>query len=322
MITLSLDPYGQGVHKDIPFADYQKIKAVNKSSLALVKDSPEDCLASLEGRYHRDSAGFAIGSALDDLLTMNMTPEAWNAAHPQASTCQAILASGKRKGHPCGCQTLNKFGDEWLCGTHGKGEPTMTASLTADDMDAINGMAKSLLESDTAPLFKAMKASQLTCLWIDEETGLPCKARLDGVSVCQLPGFDGPGSVRWDLKTTKATNPHEFIKDANKFAYFLQDAHYSSGAATLAKAQGKEVIDIPFIFAVACNTPSSPLGRHTSFLWEYDAQARASAESERAHLMRKLKACFDSGNFPPKRVKGIQSGSVPDYMFSHLQESP
>lgn len=148
MITLTLGDRAPGVYENMPFDEYAQIKAVNKSSLMLMQHSPEDCLASLEGRYHKDSAGFAVGSALDDLLTGNMTPEQWSAAHPVASTCEAALASGARKGDPCGCETRNRYGDRWLCGKHAEGQPSVTAKLTSDDLTAINGMRRAILDSD------------------------------------------------------------------------------------------------------------------------------------------------------------------------------
>jgi hypothetical protein len=320
MITLSLAPYGPGIHRGMSFADYAAIKAVNKSSLALVATSPEDCLASLEGRYHRDSSGFAIGSALDDLMTTNMTPEQWSAAHPVASTCQATLASGDRKGEACGCETKNRFGDQWLCGKHGKGKPDAVATLTASDLVAINAMRKALLESSMAPLFGNMRASQLVVLWEDEETGLFCKARLDGVSVCQLPGYDAPCSIRWDLKTTAASGVHEFQRQANDLGYYLQDAHYTAGANAIAKLQGKEETDGNFVFAVACKAPSGPLGRHRVFPWTYDDATRQKAKEERKYLIRKLKDCLDRGEFPPEKIEAIQVGTAPDFIFSHLKQ--
>lgn len=321
MINLNLGKYAPGVHPRIPFSEYAAIKAVNKSSLMLMQNSAEDCLASLEGRYHKDSTGFAVGSALDDLMTAGMEYEAWEKAHPVASSCDAVLQSGAKKGEKCGCETKNMYGMAgWLCGKHSKGlDPTATAMLTAQDVTAINGMRKALLASDCRPLFDGMRASQLTVLWIDEETGMPCKARLDGVSHCQLDGMDAAGSIRWDLKTTRADGPYAFNRDANGYGYDLQDAHYSSGAAAIARLQGKEPQDIPFLFAVAVSQPNGPLGRHDAFLFEYDLETKAKAEAERAYLMRKLKACFDSGVFPPKSIKVTYYGSKPDFMYSHIK---
>lgn len=324
MFTTSFGNYSAGVHENISFSDYVKIPAVNKSSLALIANSPEDCLASLEGRYRKDSTGFTIGSALDDIMTANMTQEAWTDAHPVASTCEALLASGERKGQACGYKTLNKYGIAgWLCGKHDKamGQPTAKATLTADDLVSIVGMKNALMDSDCKILFEGMKRSQLTALWIDEETGLHCKARLDGVSVCQLPGYDAPCSVRWDLKTMRQDTMRGWERDANGFSYYLQDAHYTAGANALAKAQGKEPTQGNFIFAVACSIPNGPLGRHDAFLWTYDDATRAAAELERAHLMRKLKACLVAGCFPPKKISGIQTGNCPVWNFTHTNEN-
>lgn len=323
MITLTLGKYAPGIHKNMPFSEYAAIKAVNKSSLLHMQHSPEDCLASLEGRYHKDSTGFAVGSALDDLMTSNMTPDQWSAAHPVASNCQAMIDSKKSKnyGKPCGCEAKNRYGDQWLCGKHAPDEaPTAVASLTGSDMVAIKGMKDAILESDCNLLFQGMKGSQIVVLWHDKETGLPCKARLDGWSACQLPGSESVQSVHFDLKSTRCDTVHSFERDANSLGYWLQMSHYLNGCATLDESAGREPVERRFMFAVACSQPNGPLGRHDAYLWEYDAATLQQAEQERAHLMRKLKSCLDAGHFPPKKIQGVQTGTAPEWNFTFNRE--
>jgi hypothetical protein len=283
-----------------------------------MQNSPLAFKMSMEGKLRKESSGFALGSALDDLVTGSMTPEQWEAAYPVAKSCEATLASGDRKGQPCGCETKNRYGDQWLCGKHGKGEPTQTAKLTTSDIVACHGMLTALKAADTRLLLDGMKASQLTVLWNDEETGLPCKARLDGVSVCQLPGMEGPGSIRWDLKTTAENTVHGWERASNGYGYWLQDAHYTAGAAAIAKSQSKEPIEIPFMFAVAQSQPENT-GEHVAFVWEYDQATREKARTERSYLMHMVKHHIEQDYWPGKTVKGITTGFCPDYIFSHLK---
>jgi hypothetical protein len=321
MIALTLAPYGPGIHRGMSFAEYAAIKAVNKSSLALVADSPADCLRSLKGEYRKDSSGFALGSALDDLLTGGMTEEQFAAAHPTGGTCSAILASGKRKGQACGCATPSRYGDAWLCGKHNAEQtPTFTAALTPDDMAACYGMAKAMLDSDCRPLFDGCKGNQIVVLWHDKETGLPCKARLDGWSACQLSGSEQVESCHFDVKQTKATTPHEFAREAQKYAYFLQESHYLSGCQALDNLAGRSYVSRRFVFAVACNTPYTPAGLHSAWVWEYSNEAKEKADMERMYLMRKLKHCLDAGNFPEKKIKGVQTGELSDYALNYMTE--
>lgn len=321
MITLTLAPYGPGIHRGIPFADYAAIKAVNKSSLMLMADSPADCLRSLNGEYRKDSSGFALGSALDDMLTGNMTEEQFSAAHPTGGTCSAILASGKRKGQACGCATPSRYGDAWLCGKHNADQtPTFTAALTPDDLAACYGMAKAVLDSDCRPLFDGCKGNQITVLWNDKETGLCCKARLDGWSAAKLPGSEHVESIHWDLKSSKATTPRGFDRDAADYAYHLQQAHYLNGCAALDELAGREPVSRRFVFAVACSQPYNPAGMHSAWLYEYDNATAIAAEDERAHLMRRLAECFKTGEFPEKKISGVQVGTVPPWKFTHQSE--
>lgn len=321
MFQLSHGKYQPGIHRGVSFADYASIRAVNKSSLALMADSPADCLRSLKGEYHKDSSGFALGSALDDLLTGGMTPEQFAAAHPTGGTCSAILASGKRKGQACGCATPSRYGDAWLCGKHCADlTPTFTAALTPDDLAACNGMASAILASDCRPLFDGCKGNQITVLWNDQETGLPCKCRIDLWSACQLVGSDSVESVHADVKSTKATTPHEFIREAQKYGYFLQEAVYLSGCRALDAMAGREEVHRRFVFAVACSQAYNPAGMHSGWLFEYSPASKDKAERERAYLMRKLKRCFDTGEFPEKKVSGVQIGEVQDYALTYFEE--
>jgi hypothetical protein len=61
--------------------------------------------------------------------------------------------------------------------------------------------------------------NELTIQWIDERTGLSCKAR-----------FDRLCSALVDVKTTRDPSPHRFSGDAAKFGYPLQLAFYQEAA--------------------------------------------------------------------------------------------
>ncbi len=55
--------------------------------------------------------------------------------------------------------------------------------------------------------------------WVDEDTGLQCKARPDAMTL-------GESALCGDLKSARSVEPDEFIKDLFKFRYDLQAAHY------------------------------------------------------------------------------------------------
>lgn len=306
----------------MPFSEYLTIPAVNKSALAYMADSSAACLIALQGRIQKDSTGFAMGSAVDDLLG-GMPYEEFEAAYPVASTCQAVIESKKSKrcGQVCGCETKSKYAGQWLCGTHApEGIEAIEARLTARELQAVDGMVRSAWSSNCKLLLEGKIASQLTILWIDQETGLCCKARPDGVSKCQLPEWETKKNTFFDWKTTKTMSPHSFKRDANDFAYYLQQSHYLSACQALDSAAGREEIERGFVFGVIQNTPEVT-GEHVSYLFEYDEATHRKAIAERSFLMRKLKSCIDSGVWPEKKIEGVIVGDTPDYIFSHLKEN-
>lgn len=322
MLNLNFGKYAPGIHRGMSFEEYAAIPAINKSSLAYMAESPAACLLSLQGKLHKDSSGFALGSALDDLLTGNLSDAEFTAKHPMAGTCEAPLKSGKRKGQPCGCSAKNRYEGGWMCDKHApESDPVAVAKLTADDYRALVGMAEAVRSSDTRLLLDGCKAHQVVVLWNDEETGLCCKARLDGWSACQLPGAEAAESVHWDLKTTSANNLREWERDANKYAYWLQDAHYLAGCEALDRAAGREPAARRFVFAVAESAPRSD-GQHRAYLWQYDEATRLRAKDERRYLMAKVAECVKTGEWPAPRISGVVYGSCPDFLFSHLKETP
>lgn len=87
--------------------------------------------------------------------------------------------------------------------------------------------------------------SESSIFWIDEETGVYCKARPDHVH---------PESSRTvkllDLKATADESPHGFGRTAARLGYHRQAAHYTEG---FQKVTGQRVED--FVFAAVTSAP-------------------------------------------------------------------
>lgn len=61
--------------------------------------------------------------------------------------------------------------------------------------------------------------AESSTIWIDEETGVKCKARADYIK----------GDVVIDLKTCANASRHAFNKDMIKYYYYIQAGHYMEG---------------------------------------------------------------------------------------------
>lgn len=146
----------------------------------------------------------------------------------------------------------------------------------------------------THPLLAAYRlgaAYELTATWTDEVTGLRCKARPDWLC----------GDVLLDLKTTQSINALRFTSQAEKLGYFCQLAHYRNGL----EACGHPVKRL-LIVAVEKKPPFDLA------VFELTDAAVTSAAMEVAELLRRLKACQDSGRWLG-RYESEQALERPDW---------
>lgn len=97
------------------------------------------------------------------------------------------------------------------------------------ELDAAEEMAKSVREHSTANALLANGSPEVSLFWIDEETGVKCRARLDW-----LPAVvKGRRMIVPDVKTAKTAAPREFARSVADFAYFGQHLHYLDGIRAL-----------------------------------------------------------------------------------------
>ena len=113
--------------------------------------------------------------------------------------------------------------------------------------------------------------------WTDEETGLQFKTRPDIWSDKMIV----------DLKTTADASSHGFTRSALSYGYYLQAGMAFEGC----KAIGK-----PFeMFVILACEKEAP---HVPAVFMMDDEALQFGIKQFASYKRKLKACFDSGEWP------------------------
>lgn len=132
---------------------------------------------------------------------------------------------------------------------------------------------------------------EVSIFWIDEDTGLYCKARPDWLSDMAL-----------DLKTCADESPSGFSRAAARLRYDLQDAHYSAGIEAVT---GRAV---PFIFGAVTNKP--PVLAVPYVLTD---EVRGNARDERRELMQRLAQCQRENEWPAYGA-GVQLLDFPAYM--------
>ena len=88
--------------------------------------------------------------------------------------------------------------------------------LSISDVSMVERMAERLSRHEAASLLQQVRHHEMVRLFVDEQSGLPCKAKLDAVAE----------DFVIDLKTTAAASLREFEQAILKYGYDRQAAHY------------------------------------------------------------------------------------------------
>jgi hypothetical protein len=172
--------------------------------------------------------------------------------------------------------------------------------LSADEFALIEAMHAALMrDPEIAELF-AEGDSEVTLRWIDEETGLQCKARPD----------------RWnrrrrrmaDLKTTDDASERAFGRSVVRYGYDITHAHYCEGA----KACGEPVDEYVFVVQEK-RKPYLPA------LYKLDAAAEARGYEIRQRGMDCMAACLASNEWPGY-PRGVQPLALPGWAIAEEME--
>lgn len=97
--------------------------------------------------------------------------------------------------------------------------------IEADDMAEVESMRQSLWSCATLRDYLGRANLEQSITWIDEETGCPCKARLD----IRVEDQDGR-CVIIDLKSCREAGPDAFSRAIHKYGYHIQAAFYMEAA--------------------------------------------------------------------------------------------
>lgn len=119
---------------------------------------------------------------------------------------------------------------------------------------------------------------EVSVFWVDLDTGLQCKARIDWLSA--------DGRVL-ELKTAADESPQGFGRAAAKMRYDLQRAHYLAGL----QACGAPAASWTWA-AVSSEAPALAVA------YDLTAELEAQAFDDHAELMRRLSMCSLLGDWP------------------------
>ena len=190
-----------GIYSRHEVADYAAINAVNYSSLKWLAKSPKHYKHHLANGAKETRPMFKGTAAHIAIL------------EPERFALEYAIFTGKRRS--------GKDWREFEADARDRGKKIITST----ELDEAIAMRDAVRGDSLAASYLAGGRHEVTVIWIDDETGLKCKGRLD---------FLRNDGVAVDIKTTRDATPFRFSQDAAKLQYHVQSAMYLDGVRSAA----------------------------------------------------------------------------------------
>jgi len=204
---LRIPPPDPGIYENIPFGQYLSWDALSQSACKPLDRSPLHYQAWL--RIQENTPALRVGSITDTLVFEPGLFEENYCVRPRTYT--------NDKGEVKPWRANAKVCMAWMDDAEMLGK----IIITPGEYDEAARMAKSVRAHPAAADALSSGQAQLSMVWIDKDTGVVCKGRLDWL--CSLGIFD--------LKTTKEGGPlpHQYSREMNTYGYHIQAAFYVDG---------------------------------------------------------------------------------------------
>lgn len=251
-----------GVVRGMPFRDYLAVPALSNSGLKLLAKSPRHYAASFDPE--RPDAEPSDAMRRGTLLhTMALEPHA---------------VAQRYRVKPAAMNFTTKDGKAWRDAT-----PAGVEIVSEAEHRAACVQARNLRQLPELAALLGAGEAEVSFFWLDEETGVHCKARADWVFASASGGV-----VLLDLKTTEDATPEAFGRSCARYGYHRQAAWYTDGWR---QATGGDVLG--FVFgAVESAWP------HDAVPYMLDDAALAKAREQIAGLLQLHSQCERTGHWP------------------------
>ena len=237
-------------------AEYRQAEGVNVSTLKYLQKSPAHYLHFLQNPPE-DKPAFQFGRAVHSAI---LTPEAF-------ARDFVVLPEGIDRRTKAGREAYDSFLQE------NAGREIITAA----DAEIVGRIAAAVHGNrDAAELLKGTKREE-TMFWTDEN-GILCKARADALR---------PGLIV-DLKTTTDAETDNFTREALRYGYDIQCAHYLDGYA-------HTVSSSPPVWYFIAVEKAEPYAVN---ILRADGGFIDHGIEHRQQLLELLISCRESGNYP------------------------
>jgi len=269
-INIEAARHAVGIHRDWSEAEYFAFPALNHSLIDHGLRSMAHFYAELMNPQPFDSDAMRLGTAMH-----------WAVFEP--------------KRLETGCVRSEKFdrrtGEGKAAAYEFEKKNEGALILEPEAYEQLIGMRQSIARADRVRCRKLLEHAgpmEAAAVWIDPETGLPCKAKLDKFI---------PNVLALDLKTTIDASPDAFARAVARFGYHRQASWYIDGFRL---ATGEET---PFTFVAIEKSPPFGVG-----LYSLGIETLGVGRSQNRRLLREIKASMESGVWAdyPDEVKELE----------------
>lgn len=260
-----------GLHRDMPAAEYHAVDALSSTRMTWLSRSPMYCRWRMENPPE-PTTEMALGTALHSAL---LEPEQFGDDYVTIPQCDRRTREGKAAY------------ESFLRDAAGKKTisiPDYSAVLRMRDSVNAHPYARAILE--------ARIETELSGVWIDDETSLRCKFRADAIA--KPTGAEFPTLV--DIKTTRSVEPADFARSMHTYGYFRQLAFYMAGLAEL-----DLYCEDCCIIAVESTEP------YEVAVFQPDGDDLSLGRRSARALMKQYARCLETGRWPDRNFGRISS---------------
>jgi ATP-dependent exoDNAse (exonuclease V) beta subunit len=159
--------------------------------------------------------------------------------------------------------------------------------VSESEMECLRHLRANIAGHETAnAMLNGHGVSELSLVWIDPETGLLCKGRIDRLA--ELNGYPFVADVKTSYDPATFDNWQKAIV---RYGLHIQAAHYLRGLAVLSPLADGHRRKFAWI---VCETQPPYLVR----VFEADEEALSIGNDEMVKHLRMYKACLESGVWP------------------------
>lgn len=239
------------------FTEYAQIDAVNASTLKELANKSPRHYQWLLSHPHEETAAMRFGTAV-------------HAAVLEPDKFAKCYVGAPRK------MDYRKTDDkQW------RDEQLQSGRIILDvnDAEKIDGIVSAIQGHPFSRDLLKGGETELTLLWTDETTGIPCKGRCDLLT--------GNGTILVDLKTTTDIRRNEFMRKVLNYGYALSMAFYVDGL----QAQGYNIEHV-YLLAVETSGPFDVAP------YELDDNWLELGRAQYQEALEKLAACRERNVWP------------------------